>query len=119
MKVGGGYVAKKRENPSLKPGYFAAGSSVKSIHAVFGMRAQLKAQDMAYLPRALLARASARTESNGKIARGPSISAVACSDPTVKIQNVTYEGTAGRPAIVTAEHKVTEDIWTRLRENGK
>ena len=119
VKVGRGYVAKGPKNPNLTGGTFAKGTTVRNTHAVFGRRAQLKAQDMAYLPKELLAQVSARTESNGKVARGPSISAVLHHAPDVQVENVCYEGFTRRPEIVTGEHKVTEDTWTWLKENGK
>ncbi|HUU90011.1 MAG TPA: glycosyl hydrolase family 28-related protein [Phycisphaerae bacterium] len=115
VKVGGGYVNKHQKNPNIRPGTFAAGSSLKNIHAVFGTNAQLKDKDVRMLPDALQEQVRTDADSGG-ISRGPSVAAVLNTAPyPIEVRNVTYEGFKFGPAVL----KMTREEAFRRRNEEK
>lgn len=118
MKGGDGFVAKKQDNPNLKPGKFAKGTVVKNIHAVFGTNAQLKTKDIKYVPEEIRKFIQKKSESRGQVGRGPSVTAVQLHGDTIKVENVTYEGFIDHPPVIHMEDIVFPEAWTWMEEHN-
>ena len=80
-------------------------------------QAQLKAQDIALVPKALLKDIELRVETNGKISRGPSIAPVINTSERISIENVTSDGFGDRPSVINDDDVVTKDIWGWMSKN--
>lgn len=95
VNVGGEHVKPKqlKIEPDATTGSFAEGSYVKNIHAVFGMKAQVKTHAILMIPEAYFDDLKFRWLSN-RYFEGPSIGAVMDSSEhyKVRIENVTLEG---------------------------
>jgi hypothetical protein len=69
-------------------------------------QAQLKAQDIALVPKALLKDIELRVETNGKISRGPSIALVINTSERISLENVTSEGFGERPSVINDDEGI-------------
>lgn len=93
MGKGGVKAAELKKNPDAVDGIFAEGTSVKNIHAVFGMTAQVKTHALMEIPEEYYKDLNLRWF--GKFFEAPSIGAVRDSTDGhyhVDIENVTMEG---------------------------
>ncbi len=91
--MGGVKEAELKHNPNATDGSFAKGSYVKNIHAIFGMRAQVKTHDFLGIPTEYHDGLNLRWEN--KFFEGPSIGAVIDESGDhydMIIENVTMEG---------------------------
>lgn len=82
----------KKGAPDQTPGYFANGSSVKNIHAVFGKMAQVKKNNFLFIPTQYYE--DLKIWPDNKFMDGPSIGIVTDNSQTydVSIKNITAEG---------------------------
>ncbi|TWT80223.1 Iota-carrageenase precursor [Planctomycetes bacterium CA13] len=104
LGLGGVKEAQLKLDPHAKPGSFAKGSSIKNIHAEFGMNAQLKKHSLQMVPEANFKHL--RLWYDSKFFSGPSIAPVYDGSEAryeVIIENVTSEGFEHDEKIVTAE----------------
>ena len=91
--LGGVKKAELARNPNATHGRFADGSSIRNIHAVFGMNAQVKTHAILDVPEEYYD--DLRLRDNPKFFDGPSIGAVKDSTKGVYrviIEDVTLEG---------------------------
>ena len=91
--MGGVKESELERNPNAKPGSFAEGTSIRNIHAIFGMQAQIKKHSMLDIPEEYYD--DLKLWDDDKFFTGPSIGAV--KDATegnyeVIIENVTQQG---------------------------
>lgn len=116
---GGVKAAELKKYPDAKDGIFAAGTSVKNIHAIFGKKAQMKTHAM--LETAEEYYDDLELKWFGKFFEGPSIGAV--KDTTaghyhIEVENVTMEGfkhNKRKPVLTEADERPGK--WgTELKE---
>ena len=111
VRIGSGFISKKQKNPNLTVGTFAHGTSVKNVHAVFGMDAQLKSKHFKYMPLELRDAISKAPPVDGMrdiIFLGPAVAAVGnLANYPVIVENVTAEGFKYQEPVITVEDAVT------------
>ena len=95
VQIGMGGVKKKelQRNPDAKPGSFAEGTSIKNIHAIFGMKAQVKKHALLAVPEAYYS--DLKLWNDNKFFDGPSIAPVVNElngEYSVVLENITSEG---------------------------
>ncbi|MDZ8120039.1 hypothetical protein P9H32_15515 [Pontiella sp. NLcol2] len=108
-------------NPNAKPGIFSKGSSIKNIHAVFGMNAQLKNASMQLIPEAYFK--DLRLWYDNKFMSGPSIAPVydASEDQyDVTLSLITAEGfTYNKDKKILFPEDAREGKWAVTFKNWK
>ncbi|WP_442509217.1 hypothetical protein SH528x_000773 [Novipirellula sp. SH528] len=117
--LGGVKESQLKLDPNAKPGSFAKGSSIKNIHAVFGMNAQVKKHSMQMIPEEYLK--DLRLWYDGKFFSGPSIAPVQNETEgryEVIIENVTSEGFEHHKNIVTDED-ARPGKWSKTFDDWK
>lgn len=108
VKIGGGYVSKKYNNPDLVPGTFSD-VKVRNVDATFGITARLKSQELEYIPTYRQKYLTNISEDGGKSVIGPSIGAIIYGpdlyEHAVEISNVQPHGFLCQPDLILESHK--------------
>ena len=106
VQMGPGFIEKKNlDNPNYKQGRFAAGTTIRNVHVIFGTHAPVSLKAIGNVPKEYLKDLRWEKTGNNRL-RGPSIAAVKDSTGdswTPIIENVTSEGFKYNGGVVVAE----------------
>ncbi|WP_111709801.1 glycoside hydrolase family protein [Lutibacter citreus] len=103
--MGTGFTTSTEKKKGHTPGGFSGTSIVKNVHAVFGIKAQLKHKNFKILPCELHPLISVKVNPDLMSYNGPSIVASINKNPEVQFINITQEGFEFQPKAILVKEK--------------